>query len=183
MDSLSVEKGFKHYHEDISSEDTPMQAGIGFVCSKDKMSDDTRDFCGKHALVAAKQHGLYRRLACFTSAAVDDVTSTAAGPLNGTEAIYRNGECIGFVQRAAYGHSVGTNVGYGYVVNNTGGDRFVEQGCGGAEANKVTLAWLKEGQYELELVGQKRVPAVVHVKCVFDPTNARMQGHYENNEG
>ena len=41
----------------------------------------------------------------------------------------------------------------------------------------VTSAWLKEGAYELEVMG-KRFPATLHLRTPFDPKNKRLQGDY-----
>ena len=41
----------------------------------------------------------------------------------------------------------------------------------------VTSAWLKEGAYELEVMG-KRFPATLHLRTPFDPANKRLQGDY-----
>lgn len=34
IDSLSAEKGYRHWHADLANADTPMEAGIGFVAAK-----------------------------------------------------------------------------------------------------------------------------------------------------
>merc|ERR1712232_169420 len=40
IDSMSAEKGFRHWHADLSNKDTPMEAGIGFVALA-KLKTDT----------------------------------------------------------------------------------------------------------------------------------------------
>jgi hypothetical protein len=45
-------------------------------------------------------------------------------------AIYRNGVCVGYVRRTAFGHTVGRSVATGYLRHPEGGN--------------VTLQWLKE---------------------------------------
>ena len=32
LDCLAVEKGYKHWHADLRSTDTPIEAGLGFIC-------------------------------------------------------------------------------------------------------------------------------------------------------
>jgi len=48
IDSLSAEKGYRHYHADLSNSDTPMEAGIGFTALP-KLKGWV-DFLGREAL-------------------------------------------------------------------------------------------------------------------------------------
>lgn len=62
LDSLSAEKGYKHWHQDLRHDDTPLEAGLGFTC---KLKSDT-PFLGREVLEQQKAEGLRRRLVCFT---------------------------------------------------------------------------------------------------------------------
>ena len=62
LDSLSAEKGYKHWHQDLRHDDTPLEAGLGFTC---KLKRDT-PFLGREALEKQKAEGLSKRLVCFT---------------------------------------------------------------------------------------------------------------------
>lgn len=62
LDSLSAEKGYKHWHQDLRHDDTPLEAGLGFTC---KLKSDT-PFLGREALERQKAEGLRKRLVCFT---------------------------------------------------------------------------------------------------------------------
>lgn len=62
LDSLSAEKGYKHWHQDLRHDDTPLEAGLGFTC---KLKSDT-PFLGREALERQKAEGLRRRLVYFT---------------------------------------------------------------------------------------------------------------------
>lgn len=62
LDSLSAEKGYKHWHQDLRHDDTPLEAGLGFTC---KLKKDT-PFLGREALEKQKTEGLSKRLVCFT---------------------------------------------------------------------------------------------------------------------
>ncbi|EQC37078.1 sarcosine dehydrogenase [Saprolegnia diclina VS20] len=150
MDALSVEKGYKHWHEDLRSDDTPVEAGMLFTCKLDK------DFSGRDVLAKQKANGVSKKLICLTP--------NEHIPLKGNEAIWRDGTCVGFVRRCAFGHSVGKSVGYGYIQHPDGA--------------VVTPKFVKDGVYEIETLNERRVPATLHTKCVFDPTNARVQGEY-----
>ena len=62
IDSLSIEKGFKHWHMDIRHDDTPLEGGLAFTC---KLKMDT-PFLGREALEKQKAEGLKKRLICLT---------------------------------------------------------------------------------------------------------------------
>ena len=85
-------------------------------------------------------------------------------PLNGLEAIYRDGVIIGYLRRGDYAFALDKSIGYGYVRH--------------PEGKKVTLKWLKEGNYELERMGIK-YNATYHSKSPFDPDNKRVKGIYD----
>jgi 4-methylaminobutanoate oxidase (formaldehyde-forming) len=61
LDSLRLEKGYRHWGADITTDDTPFEAGLGFCVKLDK-----GDFVGKDALVKQTESGLTRKLVIFT---------------------------------------------------------------------------------------------------------------------
>merc|ERR1719450_482295 len=58
IESLSLEKGYKHWHQDVRVSDTPLEAGLAFAC---KLKTDT-PFQGRAALEEQKKSGLKKRL-------------------------------------------------------------------------------------------------------------------------
>ncbi len=62
IDSLSIEKGYRHWHMDLRAEDDPLEAGLGFTC---KLKSPV-DFLGRKALEEKRKQGLKKRIACFT---------------------------------------------------------------------------------------------------------------------
>ncbi len=64
LNSLRVEKGYRPWGHDISPDDTPLEAGLGFAVAWDKPGG----FIGRDALVAQKAAGVSRRLAQFALA-------------------------------------------------------------------------------------------------------------------
>ena len=60
IDSLRLEKGYRVWGADITPDDTPYEAGLGFAVKLDK-----DDFIGREALLEATGAG--RRLACLVS--------------------------------------------------------------------------------------------------------------------
>ncbi|XP_041481408.1 sarcosine dehydrogenase, mitochondrial-like [Lytechinus variegatus] len=152
LDSLSLEKGYRHWHGDLRSDDTPLESGLGFTC---KLKMDT-PFLGREALEKQKAEGLKRRIACFTA--------DPSLALLGMEVIRRNGEVVSYFRRADHAFALNRGIGYGYVQKPDG--------------STVTNAYLKEGEYTVERMGEI-FPAQIHLKTPFDPSNNRIKGIYE----
>lgn len=152
IDSLSIEKGYRHWHADLRSDDTPLEAGLAFTCKlKSKIP-----FLGREALEVQKAQGLFKRLMCFT---IDQKV-----PLFGLEAIWRNGKVVGLVRRADFAFTLNKSVAYGYIRD--------------PEGAVVTTDFVKQGEYSLERMGVS-YPAKVHLKSPFDPSNKRVKGIYD----
>lgn len=109
LESLRLEKGYRAWGSDITPNDTPFEAGLGWAV---KLRKDT-DFVGRKALEALQGATPKKRLACFTVDAPEIV-------LLGRETILRNGEAVGYLTSGGYGYTVGKNIGYGYVRNADG---------------------------------------------------------------
>ncbi len=103
IDSLRLEKGYRYWSADLTPEDTPWEAGLGFCVKLDK-----GEFMGRGALLAQKARGVTRRLVCLTLA---DPHAIAFGG----EPIMRQGEALGRVTSGGYGYTVGRSIAYGYV--------------------------------------------------------------------
>lgn len=91
--SLRLEKGYRLWGVDLSAEDTPYEAGLGFAVRRDLREDSE-----------PKE----RRLSCLV---VDDA---GAVPM-GREPVYAGGDPIGFVTSAAFGHTIGAPVAYAWL--------------------------------------------------------------------
>ncbi|XP_040078946.1 sarcosine dehydrogenase, mitochondrial [Ixodes scapularis] len=152
IDSLSLEKGFRHWHADVRMEDTPLEAGLGFTC---KLKSDV-DFLGRRALEAQKAGGVTKRIACFT---LDQHVA-----LHGLEVIWRGDEVVGFTRRGDFGFAVGKSIAYGYVRRPDGA--------------AVSPDYLASGDYWLESLGEK-YKASFHPKPPLDPDNRRVKGVYD----
>uniref|UniRef100_A0A4W6CBU1 Sarcosine dehydrogenase n=1 Tax=Lates calcarifer TaxID=8187 RepID=A0A4W6CBU1_LATCA len=114
IDSLSIEKGYRHWHADLRPDDTPLEAGLAFTC---KLKSSI-PFQGRDRLEKQKEEGLRRRIVCFT---IDEKV-----PMFGLEAIFRNGVPVGHLRRADYGFFIDKTIGYGYIRNPDGGIRISE---------------------------------------------------------
>src|SRR5258706_13446450 len=58
LNSLRMEKGYRHWGHDITPDDTPLEAGLGFAVAWNKPDG----FIGKDALVRQREAGVSRRL-------------------------------------------------------------------------------------------------------------------------
>jgi 4-methylaminobutanoate oxidase (formaldehyde-forming) len=147
LESLRLEKGYRAWGSDITPNDTPFEAGLGWAV---KLRKNT-DFVGRKALEALQGKRPKKRLACFT---VDD----PAIVLLGRETILRNGEAVGYLTSGGYGYTVGKNIGYGYVRN----------------ADGVSDECLASGEYEL-VVAMERTKAALHIEPLYDPAGAKVR--------
>jgi 4-methylaminobutanoate oxidase (formaldehyde-forming) len=144
VNSLRLETGYRHWESDITPDETPYEAGLGFGVKLDK-----GDFIGRDALVKQKEAGIKRKLVMFTP---DDTEVM----LYGGEPMYRDGVWMDNLRSGAFGFKVGSAVGMGYVKNGEG----------------IAEEWILAGKYELEVQGQM-IPAKVHVRSPYDPKNER----------
>ena len=147
LNSLRLEKAYRHWSHDITDEDSPLEAGLDFVVKFDKAGG----FIGREALFARREQGLTRRMV--------QLRLTDPDPLiYHNEPIWRDGELVGHITSGAYGHQLGGAVGLGYV------------SCQPDAAAESVLS----GQYEVE-VACERVPAEVSLRPLYDPDNARIR--------
>jgi glycine cleavage system aminomethyltransferase T len=100
---LRLEKGYRVWGADITPDDNPYEAGLGFAVKLDK-----GDFIGRDALVAAEERGLERRLACLV---LEDPRSVALG----SEPVRIDAEIVGRVTSGGYGYTVERSIAYAYV--------------------------------------------------------------------
>jgi 4-methylaminobutanoate oxidase (formaldehyde-forming) len=148
LDSLRMEKGYRGWGHDISSGDTPLEAGLSFAIAWDKPGG----FIGREALLRQRERGVRRRLVHFT---LDDPDTLAYHD----EPIYRDGEQVGHLSSAAYGHTLGRTVALGYVT---------------APAPGTEPSWFASGGYEIEVAAQ-RFPAQASLRPFYDPKGTRVR--------
>jgi len=104
IDSLRLEKGYRVWSTDITPEDNPDQAGLGFAVRMNKAVP----FIGREALIAAREAGLDRRLCCLV---LDEPLAVALG----NEPIRVGDAVVGRVTSGGYGFTVGASIAYGYL--------------------------------------------------------------------
>jgi 4-methylaminobutanoate oxidase (formaldehyde-forming) len=103
IDSLRLEKGYRYWSADITPDDTPYEAGLGFAVRLGK-----GDFTGKSVLTRQKAEGVQRRLACVGLA---DPLAVALGG----EPVRVDGRITGRVTSGGFGYTVGMSIAYAYL--------------------------------------------------------------------
>ncbi len=145
MDSLRIEKGYRHFGHDITCEDNVIDAGLGFAVKVDKP-----DFIGREAVIARKESGPENRMLQFKLTDPEPLLYHA-------EPILRDGEVVGYLSSGNYGHTLGGAVGLGYVPSK--GEK---------------LADVLASDYEIDVAGVK-VKAEVSMKPMYDPKSERVK--------
>jgi glycine cleavage system aminomethyltransferase T len=148
LESLRLEKGYRAWGRELTPDYTPYEAGLGSAVKPDKA-----DFLGRAALLAARERPPACRLVSFV--ACEPETPLA----HGGEPILRDGEPVGEVTSAAYGHTLGALVALGYVET------------GGAPLTEPTLA---AARFELDVAGE-RVAVRASLAAPYDPKGERMR--------
>lgn len=147
LESLRLEKGYRAWGSDITPNDTPFEAGLGWAV---KLRKNT-DFLGRRTLERVHGQPLTKRLMGFT---VDDPSVV----LVGRETILRNGMPVGYLTSGGFGYTLRKNIGYGYVRNASG----------------VSDDYLASGTYEL-VVAAEKTPARIHFGPLFDPEMSKIK--------
>ena len=140
LNSLRIEKAYRHWGHDITDEDTPLEAGLGFTVKFDKSGG----FIGREALLEQKEKGRTRRLMQFR---LEDPEPL----LYHNEPIWRDDTIVGHITSGAYGHTLGSCIGLGYVFCPFASEKF-----------------------DIEVAG-KRYSAEASVRPLYGPDNARIR--------
>ncbi len=104
IDALRIEKGYRVWSADITPDETPYEAGLGFAVALEKEPE----FIGRDALVAAKAAGPRKCLRCLV---LDDPQSVCLG----NEPVRVGGQIIGRVTSGGYGFAVERSIAYAYL--------------------------------------------------------------------
>ncbi|UCF95262.1 MAG: FAD-dependent oxidoreductase [Desulfobacterales bacterium] len=102
LEALRLEKGYLYWSSDITPEDNPLEAGLGFCVRFEK-----DDFIGRAALLEIKQKGLKTKLCALTM--------DAHGHLYGGEWVYTGSRLADRIRSAGYGYTIGKDIGLVYL--------------------------------------------------------------------
>jgi 4-methylaminobutanoate oxidase (formaldehyde-forming) len=147
LNSLRIEKAYRHWGHDITDEDTPLEAGLGFAVKFDKAGG----FIGREALLRQQEQGLRKRLVQFK-------LQSAQPLLYHNEPIWRGDAIVGSIRSGMYGHTLCAATGLGYVEAPPG----------------QVLGEIGADEFEIEIAGT-RYAATASLRPMFDPTNSRIK--------
>ena len=146
MDTLRIEKGYRHFGHDITCEDHVLEAGLGFAVKTDKPA-----FIGRDAVLRKRDEGLEMRLV--------QLKLTDPEPLlYHAEPVLRDGRVVSHLTSGAFGHHLGAALGMAYIP------------CRGESAEEVLGS-----AFEVDIAG-RRVAAEVSLRPFYDPASARVKG-------
>ena len=147
LNALRMEKAYRHWGHDITDEDTPLEAGLGFAVKMDKPGG----FIGRDALLLQKENGLRQRLVQF-------LLKSSEPMLYHNEPIWQGDRIAGYIRSGMYAHTLGAACGLGYVSAADGG----------------VVGPVDADAYEIEIAGV-RYPATASLKPYYDPAGARIK--------
>ncbi len=141
MNSLRLEAGYRHWGHDITDEDTPVEAGLGFAVDWKKPDG----FCGKEALEKQRGRVPTKRLVQFRLEDPDRL-------LYHDEPIFRDGRLVGRTTSGMWSYTEDRCLAMGYLSNPDG----------------VSKSWLEAGEFEIEVAGL-RIPATASLRPFYAP--------------
>jgi glycine cleavage system aminomethyltransferase T len=147
LNSLRIEKAYRHWGHDITDEDTPLEAGLGFAVKWDKPGG----FIGRDALLRQKETGVRKRLLQFKLNSPEPL-------LYHNEPIWRGDSIVGFIRSGMYAHTLGAAAGLGYV----------------AAPDGTAIDGIGPDGFEIEVAGI-RCPATASSRPLYDPQNERIK--------
>ena len=147
LNALRMEKAYRHWGHDITDEDTPLEAGLGFAVKMDKPGG----FIGRDALVRQKESGLRQRLVQFLLKSPEPM-------LYHNEPIWQGDRIAGYIRSGMFAYTLGSACGLGYVTAADGG----------------VVGVIGADDYEIEIAGVRH-PATASLKPYYDSANARIK--------
>jgi 4-methylaminobutanoate oxidase (formaldehyde-forming) len=147
LTSLRLEKGYRAWGPDVTPDDTPLEAGLGFAVAWDKPIP----FLGRDALLRQREAGIEKRLVHLR------IMDDSVHPL-GDEAILQEGRIVGQVRSAAFGHTLGCGVAIGYI----------------SIGSESAEAMIDRGGFEIEMA-LERFRAALSLAPFHDPEGRRMR--------
>jgi len=149
LDSCRIEKKFLHFGHDVADEDTPLEAGVGFVCAMNKGVP----FIGYDAIARQKESAshMHKRLVQFVLKDPEPI-------FYHHEPIMQSGSCIGYLTSGNFGHTLGASVGLGYVKSE----------------EPVTADWLAAQTWQID-VGGTLYDASASLRAAYDPDGQNMR--------
>ena len=147
MNSLRLEAGYRHWGHDISDEDTPLEAGLGFAVAWQKPGG----FIGREALLAQKEQPRAKRLIQLR---IEDPELISYHD----DPIFRDGVYVGRTTGGMWSHTQDRCLSMAYLNNPSGVDQ----------------SWLDSGDWQIE-IGTRRRAVTPSIKSFYDSANQRVR--------
>ncbi len=109
LEHLRIESANREFDHELSCEDTPYEAGLGFTVNLNK----SIDFLGQKSLVSQSPASLKKRLVNFK-------LHNSTPVLFGQEPIVLNDKIVGYLSSGAYSFNLECSLGMGYVHHEDG---------------------------------------------------------------
>ena len=145
MNAMRLEKGYRAWGLDYTTERTPLEAGMNHL-----VKTDGREFTGRQALLNRAGNQSNTGTETHWSMQLMSIDTTGVDPFY-THTILQNGKPIGVVTSGAYGHRCNTALALGYLRQQPTGDPL-----------------------NVEILGNP-VAATILDQIPYDPTNARLR--------
>jgi len=139
IDALRIEAGRRAWGAELSPDDTPLEAGLGYAVALDKP-----DFIGRDALLRQRERGLSKRLVQFT---LDDPAAFAWGG----EPVLMDGRPVGELTSTGYSRKLDRMVAFGYAKSSR-------------PDIALTDAMIREARYAIDIAGTA-CAATVHLQA------------------
>ena len=146
MNTLRTEAGYRSWGHDLTDEDTPIEAGLGFAVDWNKPS-----FTGREALLAQRDLPRSKRLIQFRLEDPDRL-------LVHDEPIFRDGNLVGRTSSGMWSYVEERCLAMGYLTNEDG----------------VTKEWLDAGEFHIE-VATEPIRATPSIRSFYDPRSLRVK--------
>lgn len=122
-----IASGKHQWGFDLRPDDTPIETNLDWLCRRTNAV-----YKGQQIIAEQRANGINKRLAHFT---IDEKI-----PLWGFEGVYRNGEAVGILRRADFGHTITKSIGNALIK--------------GLNGHTITDDYLQQGKYEIDVMGQ-----------------------------
>ena len=147
MNSLRLEKGYRAWGADLTTERTPIEAGLDYL-----VRAEGREFTGREALLTRAASPDAWRMVLLSIEPAGDADPFYA------HAVWCRDQAIGIVTSGAPGHRTGTVLALAYLRSEAGASGYGD-----------------DRALEVSILG-RRCPARVLDAPPYDPTNARLRG-------
>lgn len=149
VNSMRVEKGYRHWGHDIGVQDTPVEAGLRFAVKLDKPGG----FIGRDALLRQLDGGVpTKRLVQF------QLVEDRGLLLHHDEPIWMDGEIVGSITSGAFGHRIRKSLGMGYLTH----------------PDRITSEMLRQNRFQVEIACERH-DVLAQLGPWFDPSGARIK--------